>query len=108
MDSIVNLVVNQLISNPLIQGAAISLVVSKLRDVFKNMDAAAKDPNQAKMVQLLVMGLSLVATLLTAWSQGHLAQVDPQEIVNFLTVLLAAFGTHDVGSGVKKAIAAKK
>jgi len=108
MDALMKLVLDQLMSNPAIQGLVVSLLVAKLRDFFASLDTAAKDPAQVKWVQLLVMGLSLAATLLTAWSQGHLGQVNTQEVVAFVTTVLSAFGAHTVGQDVKKQIAAKK
>jgi xanthine/uracil permease len=112
MDSIVNLIISQLLNNPLIQGSLVSLVVAKLRDVFKGMDAAAKDPAQVKNVQLLVGLLSLVVTLGTAWAGGHLSQVDPQVIsgvvTNLISVLVGAMATHQVGQDIKKAVAQAK
>jgi len=108
MDSIVNLIVGQLATNPLVQGAIVSLVVAKLREVFAGMDAAAKDPSQVKNVQFLVAGLSLLATLGTAWSTGHLSNLDPQLVTNFVTTLVGALAAHTAGQDVKRAVAEVK
>ncbi len=112
MDSIVNLIISQLLNNPLIQGSLLSLLISKLRDIFKGIDAAAKDPNQVKQVQVLLGFLSFVVTFGTAWTTGHLSEIDPQVLTgvvsNLLTVVLAALGTHQAGKDIKKAVAQAK
>jgi|JI9StandDraft_1071089.scaffolds.fasta_scaffold55922_5 hypothetical protein len=108
MDALLKLIMDQLMANPAIQGMVISVLVAKLRDFFVSLDTAAKDPAQVKWVQLLVAGLSLAATLLTAWSTGHLGQVDTNAIVAFITTLLAAFGMNSLGSSVKKQVEAAK
>jgi len=105
MDQLFKLLLDQFMSNPAIQGVVVSIALAKLRDIFKGLDSAAKDPAQVKNVQLLVGFLSLVVTLLTAWSTGHLSQVDPKLLENFLTVVIAALGTHTLGQDVKKAVA---
>ena len=111
MDTLLNAVLNQLASNPaLVQmaiGMAISVIVTQLKNKFPALDAAAKDPAQVKWVQILVMGMSLLATLGTAWASGHLAQVDSTTITAFLTTVAAAFTSHDLGSSVKAQVAAK-
>ena len=105
MDQLFKILLDQFMSNPAIQGVVVSIALAKLRDVFKGLDAAAKDPSQVKNVQLLVGFLSLVVTLLTAWSTGNLSQVDPKLLENFLVVVIAALGTHTLGQDVKKAVA---
>lgn len=97
---------DQFLANPILQGAVISVLVARLRDVFAQLDAAAKDPSQVKNVQMLVMGLSLVVSLLTAWAQGNLHNLDPKAITDFVQVIIAALGTHQLGKDVK-AIASK-
>lgn len=99
---ILKVVWDQFASNPLFQGAIISILVAKFRDFSKTLDEAAKDPAQVKWVQILVMGLSLLVTLLTGWTQGKLHELDPQAVVNFVTVLVTAFGVHQVGKDLKK------
>jgi hypothetical protein len=98
---IFKVLLDQFLANPVFQGAMVSILVAKIRDFFQSVDSAAKDPAQVKWVQILVMGLSLLATLLTGWVSGKLHEVDPQAVINFVTVLLAAFGTHQVGKDIK-------
>lgn len=103
----VKVLLDQFLTNPAFQGVMISLIVAKLRDVFKSLDAQAKDPDKVKNVQLLVLGLSVLTTLLSGWAGGHLAQVDPQTLVNFTTVILTSLGLHQAGKDVKAAIGKK-
>lgn len=112
MDKLVAMVLSQLMSNPvLVQmaiGMAISVIVAKLKEAAPALDAAAKDPAQVKWVQILVMGLSLLATLAGAWATGNLHGVDPALVTAFLTTLAGAFSAHDVGASVKKQVEAAK
>ena len=112
MDALLKMVLGQLMSNPVLVnmaiGMAISVVVAKLKEVAPGVDAASKDPAQVKWVQILVMGLSLLATLGSAYATGTLHSVDPQLVTAFLTTLATALATHDVGSSVKKQIEATK
>lgn len=112
MEQLFSAMLAQLMSNPaLVQmaiGVVVSLVVAKLKGSFPAIDAAAKDPQSVKWVQLLVAGLSLAATLGTAWVSGTLHNVDPKLISDFLTTLATALAVHDVGSSVKKQVQASK
>lgn len=96
------MLLDQFLSNPMFQGVAISLFVAKLRDFFKSLDLSAKDPDKVKNVQLIVVVLSAAVTLLNAWSQGKLGQIDPELIKNFVEVLVVSLGTHQLGKDVKK------
>lgn len=112
MDKLVSMVLAQLLANPQILqmaiGMAISVIVAKLKEAAPALDAAAKDPKQVKWVQILVMGLSLLGTLLTAWATGNLHGVDPAAVTAFLTTLATALAVHDVGTSVKKQVEAAK
>lgn len=112
MDKLVSMVLAQLLANPQILqmaiGMAISVIVAKFKELAPTLDAAAKDPKQVKWVQILVMGLSLLATLGGAWATGNLHSVDPALVAAFLTTLAGAFAMHDVGTSVKKQIDAAK
>lgn len=112
MDKLVSMVLSQLMSNPQIMqmaiGMAISVIVAKLKEIAPALDAAAKDPAQVKWVQILVAGLSLLATLGSAWATGNLHGVDPALVTAFLTTLATSLATHDVGSSVKKQVEAAK
>jgi len=93
---------DQFLNNPMFQGVMVSLLVSKLRDFFKSLDLSTKDPAKVKNVQLIVVVLSAAVTLLNAWSQGKLGQIDPELIKNFVEVLVVSLGTHQLGKDVKK------
>lgn len=112
MEQLFSAMLAQLMSNPaLVQmaiGVVVSLIVAKMKEAFPKIDAAAKDPEKVKWVQLLVAGLSLAATLGTAWASGTLHNVDPKLVSEFLTTLAAAFMAHDLGSSVKKQVQASK
>ena len=99
---IFKVILDQFMANPVFQGAMVSILVAKAREFFQTLDNAAKDPQHVKWVQILIMGLSLLVTLLTGWAQGKLHELDPQAVTNFITVLVSAFGIHQVGKDLKK------
>ena len=97
----VKMLMDQLLTNPMFQGACLSVCINKLKETFKSLDTSEKDPRTVKRVQILVMGLSLLCTLLTAWSTNHLASVDTTTLMNFITIIISALGTHKLGKDIK-------
>lgn len=99
---------NAILSNPtvapLATGAVISLLVAGARNVFASVDKAAKDPNQVKIVQAVIVLLSVLSSLAGHWAQGNLSTVDPQELINVVATIVAALGIHQAGKDIKVAV----
>jgi len=108
MDALWQALLNQLLTNPVLQGVVVSLLIARLRAWFSALDAAAKDPAQVKWVQLLVVVLSFLSTLASDWASGQLSSITPAMIQAFLTTVISALGVHTLGTDVKAAVAAKK
>jgi hypothetical protein len=96
-----NELLNLLLHDPMLQGVVISLLLARLRVIFKSIDEKAKDPTQVKYVQLGVAAASLLATIASAYSTGSLEKIDMTQVQNFIVVVLAALGTHQLGKDVK-------
>lgn len=93
---------DQFLTNPVLQGAFVSLVVAQLRKVFKSLDAKAKSPEEVKKVQALVMVLSVAVSLLSAYASNSLNTHNPKELVDVIIVIISALGTHQGGQDVKR------
>lgn len=93
---------DQLLTNPMFQGAVVSLVVANLKNFFKSLDVSEKDPDKVKNVQMLVVFLSAVVAVLDAYVKGSMGQISADSIKGFVEILLGALGTHQLGKSVKK------
>lgn len=95
---------SQLLTNPLLQGALISFVVAQLKKFMASLDTSEKDPAAVKNVQMVVVGLSFLVTVLTAWAGGHLGELDTAQLTNFVTILISSLGVNSLGKNVKAVV----
>lgn len=99
-----------ILSNPamlsLLSGVIVKVVVDKLKEQLKLVDANGIPEDKKGLVQQLVLACSFLVTLGEAALKGQLALLDPSQavqfIVNLVTTQLVAQGTNSAVKAVKK------
>ena len=102
---ILNVLIEQLKTNHMLQGAVLSVVISQARNIFKTLDAAAKDPKHVAIVQALLVILSTVVSVGSAYLTGNLSTIPVDALVQSVivagTTILTALGMHQAGKDIK-------
>lgn len=111
-DNPLHILMYQFLNNSAFQGAIISIVASQLHKLFKGLDGATIDPKQSGAVQAIVSLLSVICSLLVAYTQHRLSGIDPQSLITSIQVaftsLLGVFGAHQIGTNAKATVEAVK
>lgn len=99
---VVKMLLEQFASNPMFQGAVLSLLIAQLKNFSVTIDSKVKDPANVNKVNGVIAFLSLLVTVLGAYAQGHLAQLDWTALLTSAQVFLSALGVHLLGTKLKE------